>query len=241
MALQDIQTSMVEYQSDGTKIAAFLARPAGAGPYPAMLVLQEWWGLNNHIKDIAMRLANEGYVALAPDLYARQGNKVTTDATEAGTLMGNLKDEVTLQDLRAAVAYLKSQSQVSPQRIGVIGFCMGGTYALLAGENIPDIKASVPFYGQIVYDSPGGPIDQVAKLGCPLMYIYGEADGWITHDHVNRLEATLKQHGKNGQVVRYKDAPHAFFNDTRLESYRANEARDAWDRTLKFLAQHLKG
>jgi carboxymethylenebutenolidase len=157
MALQDIHTSMVEYQSDGTKIAAFLARPAGAGPYPAMLVLQEWWGLNSHIKDIAMRFAGEGYVALAPDLYARQGNKVTTDATEAGTLMGNLKDEVTLQDLRAAVAFLKNQSSVSPQRIGVIGFCMGGTYALLAAENIPDIKASVPFYGQIVYDSPGVP------------------------------------------------------------------------------------
>jgi carboxymethylenebutenolidase len=241
MAQQDIHTSMVDYQSDGASIAAFLARPSGTGPYPAILVLQEWWGLNSHIKDIARRLAREGYVTLAPDLYSRQGNKVTTDPGEAGTLMGNLKDDVALKDLRAAVAYLKNQPQVKPAKFGVIGFCMGGTYALLAAENIPDIKASVPFYGQIVYDRPGGPIDQVAKLGCPLMYIYGDADGWITNDHVDQLEAALKQHGKNGQVIRYRGAPHAFFNDTRPDSYRPTDARDAWDRTLKFFAQHLQG
>jgi carboxymethylenebutenolidase len=241
MARQDIHTSMVDYQSDGANIAAFLARPGGPGPYPAMLVLQEWWGLNDHIKDIAMRFAREGYVALAPDLYSRQGNKVTTDPGEAGSLMGNLRDEVALKDLQAAVAYLKNQPPVDAGKIGVIGFCMGGTYALLSAANIPDIKASAPFYGQIVYDRPGGPIDQVAKLGCPLMYIYGDADGWITGDHVDRLEAALKQHGKNGQVIRYKGAPHAFFNDTRPESYRPDDARDAWDRTLRFFTQHLKG
>jgi carboxymethylenebutenolidase len=241
MAQQDIHTAMVDYQSDGANIAAFVARLSGTGPYPAILVLQEWWGLNNHIKDIGVRLAHEGYVALAPDLYSRQGNKVTTDPNEAGNLMGNLKDDVALKDLRAAVAYLKNQPQVNPAKLGVIGFCMGGTYALLSAQNIADIKASAPFYGQIVYDRPGGPIDQVDKLGCPLMYIYGDADGWITSDHVDRLEAALRQHGKDGQVIRYKGAPHAFFNDTRPDSYRPADARDAWDRTLKFFAQHLKG
>ncbi|HXH11418.1 MAG TPA: dienelactone hydrolase family protein [Alphaproteobacteria bacterium] len=241
MSQQDIQTSMVDFQSDGVSIAAFLARPSGTGRYPAVLVLQEWWGLNTHIKDIATRFAREGYVALAPDLYSRQGNKVTTDPTEAGTLMGGLQDDLVLTDLRAAVAYLKNQPQVNAAKLGVIGFCMGGTYALLAAENIPDIRASVPFYGQIVYEQPGGPIDQVERLGCPLMYIYGDADGWITPDHVDRLEAALKQHHKNGQVVRYRGAPHAFFNDTRPDTYRPDDARDAWDRTLKFFAQHLKG
>jgi carboxymethylenebutenolidase len=241
MAQQDIQTAMVDFQSDGVAIAAFLARPSGAGPYPSVLVLQEWWGLNDHIKDIAMRLAREGYVALAPDLYSRQGSKVTSDPAEAGALMGNMQDDLVLKDLRAAVAYVKNQPQVNAAKIGVIGFCMGGTYALLAAENLPDIKASVPFYGQIVYDRPGGPIDQVDKLGCPLLYIYGEADGWITGDHVDRLEAALKRHRKSGQVVRYRGAPHAFFNDTRPDTYRPNEARDAWDRTLKFFAQYLKG
>jgi carboxymethylenebutenolidase len=241
MAQQDLHTSMVEYQSDGANITAFLARPSGPGPYPTILVLQEWWGLNNHIKDIAMRLARERYVTLAPDLYSRQGNKVTTDANEAGSLMGNLKDDLALKDLRAAVAYLKHQPQVNPAKLGVIGFCMGGTYALLSAEDIPDIKASVPFYGQIVYDRPGGPIDQVDRLGCPLMYIYGDADGWITNGDVDRLEAALQQHGKNGQVIRYEGAPHAFFNDTRPDSYRPVEAHDAWDRTLKFLARHLTG
>jgi carboxymethylenebutenolidase len=241
MTPQDIHTSMIDYNSNGVKIAAFLAYPAGTGSYPAILVLQEWWGLNNHIKDIAMRLAREGYIALAPDLYSRQANKVTTDATEAGSLMGNLRDDVALQDLGAAADYLKHHPQVNPATIGVIGFCMGGTYALLAAENISDISASVPFYGQIVYDQPGGPIDQVQKLHCPLLYIYGDADGWITNDHVDRLEAALTQHGKRGEVMRYRGAPHAFFNDTRPESYRPDEARDAWDRTLKFFAQHLQG
>jgi carboxymethylenebutenolidase len=240
MAQQEIHTSMVDYQSDGVHIAAFLARPAGTGPYPAIMVLQEWWGLDNHIKDIAMRFAREGYVALAPDLYSRQGNKVTTDPGEAGSLMGNLNDDVALKDLRAAVAYLKNQPQVDAAKIGVIGFCMGGTYALLSAENLPDIKASAPFYGQIVYDRPGGPIEQISKLACPLMYIYGDADGWITNDHVDRLEAALKQHGKNGQIIRYQGAPHAFFNDTRPDSYRPSDAHDAWDRTLKFFAQQLK-
>jgi carboxymethylenebutenolidase len=240
MAQQDIHTSMIEYQSDGANIAAFLAHPSGAGPYPSILVLQEWWGLNNHIKDIAMRLAREGYVALAPDLYSRQGNKVTTDANEAGSLMGDLKDDIALVDLRAAVAYLKHQPQVNPTKFGVIGFCMGGTFALLSAENIPDIKASVPFYGQIVYDRPGGPLDRIDKLGCPLLYLYGDADGWITNDHVDRLEAALQQHGKSGQVIRYKGAPHAFFNDTRPDTYRPADARDAWERTLRFFAQHLK-
>ena len=240
MAQQEIHTSMVDYQSGGVHIAAFLARPAGTGPYPAILVLQEWWGLNDHIKDVARRLAREGYVALAPDLYSRQGSKVTSDPDEAGSLMGNLNDEVALKDLRAAVAYIKNQPQVNGAKIGVIGFCMGGTYALLSAEHLPDIKASVPFYGQIVYDRPGGPIDQISQLGCPLMYIYGDADGWITSDHVDRLEAALKQHGKSGQVIRYKGAPHAFFNDTRPDSYRPNDARDAWDRTLRFFGQHLQ-
>ena len=240
MAQQEIHTSMVDYQSDGVPIAAFLARPAGTGPYPAILVLQEWWGLNDHIKDVARRLAREGYVALAPDLYSRQGNKVTSDPDEAASLMGNLDDDVALKDLRAAVAFVKNQPQVNGAKIGVIGFCMGGTYALLSAENLPDIKASVPFYGQIVYDRPGGPIDQISQLGCPLMYIYGDADGWITNDHVDRLEAALTRHGKSGQVIRYKGAPHAFFNDTRPDSYRPNDARDAWDRTLRFFAQHLQ-
>ncbi len=240
MAQQEIHTSMVDYQSDGVHIAAFLARPAGTGPSPAILVLQEWWGLDNHIKDIAMRFAREGYVALAPDLYSRQGNKVTTDPGEAGSLMGNLNDDVALKDLRAAVAYLQHQPQVDAAKIGVIGFCMGGTYALLSAENLPDIKASAPFYGQIVYDRPGGPIEQISQLACPVMYIYGDADGWITNDHVDRLEAALKQHGKNGQIIRYQGAPHAFFNDTRPDSYRPSDACDAWDRTLKFFAQHLK-
>jgi carboxymethylenebutenolidase len=240
MAHAEIRTSMVDYPSEGATIAAFLAHPSAAGPFPAILVLQEWWGLNDHIKDIAMRLAREGYVALAPDLYSRQGNKVTSDANEAAALMGNLKDDLALKDLSAGVAYLKKQSQVDPEKIGVVGFCMGGTYALLAAENIPEIKAAVPFYGQIVYERPGGPIDQIQNLHCPLLYIYGDADAWITSDQVDRLEAALRQHGKNGQVVRYRGAPHAFFNDTRPETYRAADARDAWDRTLRFFAQHLK-
>ena len=226
---------MTSYRSGSLTVRAFLARPDGSGPSPGIVVIQEWWGLNDHIMDIARRLAHEGYVAVAPDLYARQGNKVTSDADEAGTLMAALRTEDGVADLDAGVVHLGSLGGVDRTRIGVIGFCLGGSFAVQMACRSRAIRASVAFYGQVPEASA------LANLGCPILYHYAGADQWITREEVQRLEAHLRGSGKPGEVVTYPGAPHAFFNDTRAANYRATEAADAWRRSLGFFRQHLTG
>jgi carboxymethylenebutenolidase len=224
MALKE---SMVQYPSEGVTMQAFLVIPEGAGPNPAVLIVQEWWGLNDHIKELTRRYAREGYVAIAPDLYSRLGHKMTTDANEAATLMGMLQMEDGLRDLNATVEYLKSVQGVNPDRIGVTGFCMGGGYALMLPCVNQDIKAAAPFYGPV--PNPDAPLN---NLACPILYIYGEDDGWITRADVQRLADALKKYKKRGEIKTYPGAPHAFFNDTRKDVYREAEAKDAWSRAL---------
>lgn len=223
---------MIEFKRNGQRVGAYLARPQGAGPFPAVIVIQEWWGLDDHIKDVAERYTREGYVSLAPDLYR---GKVTKDPNEAGKLMGALNREEAIKDLLGAVQHLKSLKEVRGDRIGVAGFCMGGTYALLLPCRTQDIRAAAPYYGEIPDERT------LTDLACPILYIYGDSDFWITQDDVKRLEATLKKLNKPGEVKIYPGAPHAFFNDTRKDVYRATEAQDAWRRTLDLFAQHLKG
>ncbi len=230
-----LTTSTVHYASGDIQVAAYLARPKAKGTYHGMIVIQEWWGLNDHIKDVARRFAREGYITLAPDLYSCLGHKVTADPNEAGRLMSSLKTEQALKDLQATIAYLKDVEGVNRERLGVAGFCMGGTYALLLPCHSREIKAAVPFYGQVP-----SPPDPLRNLTCPTLYIYGDADGWITMADVTRLQEALKRYGKTGEVKIYPGAPHAFFNDTRKDVYRPVEAKDAWTRTLGFFAQHLK-
>jgi len=232
---ETLTTSTVHYTSGDIQMAAYLARPKAKGAYPGLIVIQEWWGLNEHIKDIARRFAREGYVALTPDLYSCLGHKVTADPNEAGRLMSSLKAEQALKDLQATVAHLKNLEGVKRERLGVAGFCMGGTYALLLPCHTREIKAAAPFYGQVP-----SPPDPLKNLACPVLYIYGDADGWITMADVNRLQEGLKRYGKAGEVKIYPGAPHAFFNDTRKDVYRPKEAKDAWTRVLAFFARHLK-
>ncbi len=234
MVDQNLTSSMLEIPGPACSIRAFEARPKAAGTYPAVIVIQEWWGLNDHIKDVATRFAREGYVAVAPDLYSRQGNKVTASPDEAGQLMMNLDKKDGITDLLAVSAHLKKVTGVNGDRIGVIGFCMGGSYALLLPCHNADIKAAAPFYGEIP------PNDTLKKLGCPVRYFYGDEDGWIQTQDVERLRTALHDLGKPGEVVIYKGLPHAFFNDTRKDVYHAEQAKDAWKRTLSFFAHELK-
>ena len=233
--MPEVATSQVQFQSDGVAIKGFLAQPAAArGLLPAVVVIQEWWGVNDHLKDIAQRFAREGYVALAPDLYSRQGSKVTKDAQEAARLMEGLSSQVGLRDLNTAVNYLKAQPFVERTRIGTVGFCMGGTFALTLATHNSDIKASVPFYGKVP------PIETLDYLLCPILYHYGAKDGWVTKQEVERLREGLEKFGKPGEVyLYYPEAGHAFFNDTRPDAYRAADATLAWQRTLGFFAEHL--
>lgn len=231
---ESIREITVQYPSGNVTMKAFVAAPQTKEKRPAVIVIQEWWGLTDHIKDIARRYAAEGYVAIAPDLYSRLGHALTTDAGEAGKLMNTLKQEDGLTDLNATVAYLTSVPEVDGARIGVTGFCMGGSYALMLPCVNPAIKAAVPFYGQV--PNPDAPLQ---KLSAPVLYLYGEDDGWITKADVQRLAAALKKYNKPGEIKTYPGAPHAFFRDNDPSVYRPEAAKDAWGRTKAFFKQHL--
>ena len=228
-----MQADEIAYPNGALMVRAFLARPSTTGRYPAVIVIQEWWGLNDHIKAIAQRLAIEGFAVLAPDLYSRMGRRVTKDAKEAAGLMGRLRQVDGLSDLTAAVAFLKQHDNVNPKKLGALGFCMGGTYALLLATHSVDLKASVAFYGQVP------PTAELRRLHCPVLYVAAGQDNWITRDEVKRLQETLPKVHNPGSVQAYPNAPHAFFNDTRPDVYRPAEAQDAWRRTLQFFHQHL--
>ncbi len=230
-----LRETTVQYPNGTVTVRAYVAAPQTKEKRPAVIVVQEWWGLTDHIKDIARRYAAEGYVAIAPDLYSRLGNALTTDPVEAGKLMNTLKQEDGLADLNATVTYLMFVAEVDAKRIGVTGFCMGGSYALMLPCVNADIKAAAPFYGQV--PNPDTPLQ---NLAAPVLYIYGEDDGWITKADVQRLAAALKKYQKAGEIKTYPGAPHAFFRDTDKTVYRPDAAKDAWARTLAFFKQHLK-
>lgn len=232
---ESIRETTVQYPSGNVTVRAHVAAPQTKERRPAIIVIQEWWGLTDHIKDVARRYAAEGYVAIAPDLYSRLGNALTTDPGEAGKLMNTLKQDDGLADLNATVAYLKTVPEVDAKRIGVTGFCMGGSYALMLPCVNADIKAAVLFYGQV--PNPDAPLQQ---LSGPVLYFYGEDDGWITKADVQRLAAALKKYNKSGEIKTYSGAPHAFFRDTDKAVYRPEAAKDAWTRATAFFKQHLK-
>jgi carboxymethylenebutenolidase len=224
----------VSYPGKGGILKAYCAAPAGAGPFPVVIVVQEWWGLNEHIKDVARRLAGEGYFAVAPDLYSRQGNRVTNDPNVAAELMEGLKPNDGIDDLLSTINWIKTQSAAQATRIGIIGFCMGGSYATLLPCVTREIKAAAPFYGEIPPD------EKLRALNCPIFYAYGANDGWIQRADVDRLAAALRSFSKPGEVRVYRGCSHGFFNDTRADVYRAADARDAWARTLKLFDENLK-
>jgi carboxymethylenebutenolidase len=225
----------VKFPGKAVELRAYVAQPsAGAGPFPVVIVVQEWWGLNENIRDITRRLARQGYLAVAPDLYSRQGHKVAADPNTAGQLMAGLMKEDGIEDLLSTVGWIKTQKEANGARIGAIGFCMGGSYALLLPCSTREIKAAAPFYGEIPPD------ERLGALACPIFYAYGENDGWIQRRDVDRLEGALKKLNKPGQVKIYAGCSHGFFNDTRKDVYRPVEAKDAWDHALKLFADNLK-
>ena len=233
----DVQTQMIDVPAAAGAMPAFLARPAGSAAAPAVIVIQEAFGLNPHIKDVAQRIAAEGYTALAPDMFWRGGKARTAGYDElpkALQLMGELRDDAIVADVGSAVAYLQQQPFVRRDRIGITGFCMGGRVSYLtACELAGKITAAVPFYGG------GIPIDRTAKLTAPVLAFFGEEDPFIPLDNVHALEAEVKKQGKNVQVVVYPKAPHGFFCNER-DSYRPEAAKDSWEKLKAFFAKHLK-
>ena len=223
---------MVEFQVGGRVAGGYMVEPEAQGSHPALIVIHEWWGLNEHIKDIAERFAKKGYVALAPDLY---DGAVTKDSAKAAELMQGLDDQKALETLSGAVNFLRVQAVVNSEKIGVTGFCMGGTFSLLLACHDNSIKASAPFYGDV-------PPDEIIRnLSAPVLFIGAENDPWITMDKMERLRAAIHEFGKEGEVKIYSGVGHAFFNDTRPEAYDRTAAQDAWNRVGEFLASKLDG
>ena len=241
----EVATDTVQYVSDRVTMKAFLARPSHAEAAPGLIILHEWWGLNDQIRALAQRFAREGYAALAPDLYSRLpgppgtsagagGYKVTTDPAEAGKLMESLSSQHALRDINAGVIWLRQQPFVDPFKVGAVGFSMGGTFALIAAGCNSDLKASVCFYGKVP------PVETVDYFICPVLFFHAGKDGWVTRQEADRLKDGLAKYGKPGEVRIYPEADHAFFNETRPAVYREADANDAWQRTLAFLAHHLR-
>ena len=222
---------MVSYKSDGETVSGFLVTPEGKGPFPAIIVIQEWWGLNDQIKNQAKKLAKEGYVTLAVDLYR---GKVTTDPEEAHELLRGLPEDRAVRDLISAVSYLKTLPNVKKDKIGSIGWCMGGGYSLSLAINSPDITACVIYYGRLITDK-----DQLGRIKASVIGFFGEEDRGIPPSSVNAFEEDMKALGKNVSVYIYPGAGHAFANEEK-PSYNPKAAKDSWDKTLAFFKSKLK-
>lgn len=220
---------MVTFAANGGSCGGYLARGAQMDA-PGVVVIQEWWGLNDHIKEVADRLAAAGYHALAPDLYH---GTLATEPDEAGKMMMAMRIDEAAKDLRGAVRYVR---QLSSNAVGTVGFCMGGALSLFtACENPDDVAACVDFYG-----GHSAVIYKLEQLRAPVLGLFGETDSFVSPEVVAKLDADLARLGKPHEFVTYPGADHAFFNDTRPDVYKPDAAADAWNRVLEFFRAHLR-
>jgi carboxymethylenebutenolidase len=228
---QVADTALVEIGRDAAATRAFVAWPAGKGPFPGVVVVQEWWGLESSIKEVARRLAREGYAAIVPDLYH---GEIAVDAERAHELSRSLESKRALADLVAAAAWMRAEPRVGQKKLAVMGFCMGGGLAQELALADPGLAAVVVFYGTPVTETA-----RLARLRAPLQAHFGEADRGITVDRVEAFRQALRRAGKPAEVHLYAGAGHAFMNDQR-PSFHPDAAKQAWARTLAFLHKRVK-
>jgi carboxymethylenebutenolidase len=221
-------TSNVEFPANGGTVPGYLAKPEGNGPFPGVVVIQEWWGLDDHIKDVARRYAEEGFVAVAPDLYH---GKVATEPNDAQKLAMEMDQDRAGVEIAGAVKYLLGRPDVG--KVGVTGFCMGGRLSFLAAYRTPEASAIVPFYGA----SPE-PWSQMANITAPVLAFYAEDDPNIT-PKVPQVAAAMADAGKDFEYTIYPGTHHAFFNDDRPHTYSAEASADTWKRALAFFRDKL--
>ncbi len=221
---------LVTFPSNGGQGQGYLAKPA-SGKGPGVVVIQEWWGLNDNIKSIADRLAGEGFVALAPDLYNGQ---VAKEPDEATKLMMAMKLEQAAKDISGAVDYLIASDATNGSKVGSVGFCMGGGLSLYLATLKAQVGACVIYYGVV----PGVQPD-LSKIEGAVLGHYAENDDWASAATVRELEMKLKSLGKDVEFHTYPGTHHGFFNDTRTEVYAADAATLSWERTVAFYRKHL--
>jgi len=225
---EELTTGIVEYpDTDEETLMGYLAYQSGAEPMPAIIVIQEWWGLNDHIKDVANRFANEGFVALAPDLYH---GAVATEPDEARKLVMELDMPEAVKEIQQAIAYLQGQDYVSSDQVGIVGFCMGGGLVLQTALQEEDLAAGVVFYGSPLSEEEAG------QVTAPILTFIGTEDN-IPVSGVETMHAGFEAAGIENEFHVYEGAQHAFFNDTR-SSYNEEAAVDAWPRTLEWFRSH---
>ena len=222
----------VTYKSGTEDVSGMLYEPSGKGPFPAIVVIHEWWGLNDWVKEQASKFADQGYVTLAIDLYR---GKVATTGDEAHELMRGVPNDRSTKDLLAASSYLRSLKNVKPDKVGAIGWCMGGGYALDLAINDPKLAAAVINYGHLASEP-----DTLAKIHAPILGLFGGQDRGIPPADVQKFAAELKKQGKTVDVTVYPEAGHAFENPNNKQGYRADDAADAWNRQVKWFAKYLK-
>jgi carboxymethylenebutenolidase len=236
-AFAEVKTSMISFKSGDEDIKGFLAVPDGKGPFPAVVVIQEWWGLNDWIKDNAKKLADKGYVALAPDLYR---GKVTDEMKVASQLRKGLPHDRAMRDLKAAVDKLASMDNVKKDRIGSVGWCMGGQYSLQLALADDRVDACVICYGAVVTEA-----DKLRGLKATVLGVFGEDDKGIPAKNVRAFEEALKVAGKPAERINiYADAGHGFMRPNngpkKNPEYREKQTDDAWQQIFAFFDKTLK-
>ena len=239
----DVISEKVRFEGRGGTVGGYLARPAGKGPYPGVLVIHENRGITDYIQEVTQNVARAGFVGLSVNLVSRSlGADYPGGSDEAMQALGKLSDADAMADLDAGVEYLKKQPVVFTNSVGCMGFCMGGRFSLLYAAHRKDLKAAVVFYGRTVNPStplqPKSPLDLVHEIQAPLLGNYGAADTGIPVETVHKLEEALKKNGKTFDIKIYPGAKHAFHREG--PNYHAEAARDAWQRTIQWLTKYLK-
>lgn len=230
----NVDSGTVEYPSGDVKLTGYLSKPKNKGKHPAIIVIHENRGLNDHTRDVARRFAAEGYVALAVDALSRKGGTAAFETPEkVREAFAAISSADVMKDLNAGLAFLNTHPNVRKNKLASIGFCWGGARSFLLATEANQLQAAVVFYGTAPTEEP------LAKVHCPVLGIYGETDERIT-SKVPEVEAAMKKLKKTYEYKIYKGAPHAFFNDTNGERYKPEAAKEAWAQTLAFLKKNLK-
>jgi carboxymethylenebutenolidase len=229
----NVDSSTVDYPNGDVKLTGYLSKPKAKGKYPAIIVIHENRGLNDHTRDVARRFAAAGYVALAVDALSRKGGTAAmTTPEKVREAFAAIPVADVMSDLNAGLTFLNNHQHVKKNKLASIGFCWGGARSFLLATEPNKLRAAVVFYGTAPSE------EQLAKVHCPVLGIYGETDERIT-SKVPEVAASMKKLKKQYESKIYKDAAHAFFNDTNAERYNAEAAKDAWTQTLAFLKKNV--
>lgn len=238
-------SSWEQLKVDDLQMYAYVSRPDDGGQHPGVVVFMEAFGLNRYIQRVCDNLAREGYIAIVPDLFHRQGTRLTASYDKLDTVLGwraATRDDELVQDADTAIDYLKSDPEVLRESIGILGFCMGGRVAYLIAGSISDLRAAVVFYGGSIlkpFGEGSSPFQRTPNINCPLLGIWGDADEETSVEEIRKIQGELKRNGKTCEFHVYAGGHHGFHGDDR-PWYHPEAAKDAWAKTLNWLQKYLK-